>query len=255
LDAIAALIRPERYPRSSRYDARWLLGLDMGPHPLWQLEDILPALRLRPEMRVLDLGSGYGATSVFLARECDVTVTACDLWMDPRAVEEVVRDAGLAESITAVHADVRKLPFPDDAFDAIVSIDAFEYFGTDVHLLPALLRVLKPGGTIGMTTPGLKADPYESRVPDEVWSLWGYETAAFHTPEWWRRHWELSGLLEDVEASWLPDGLENWILWERAVHEFKDAEEGPVLELLQEADGLLGFVSAIARKRSPADTD
>ena len=75
---------------------------------------------------------------------------------------------------------------------------------------------------------------------------------AFHTPEWWRRHWELSGLLEDIEASWLPDGLENWILWARAVREVKGAEEDPVIELLQESDGQIGFVSAIARKRSPA---
>jgi ubiquinone/menaquinone biosynthesis C-methylase UbiE len=44
-----------------------------------------------------------------------------------------------------VNADVRRLPFRDEEFDAIVSIDAFEYFGTDVHLLPVLLRVLKAG--------------------------------------------------------------------------------------------------------------
>jgi cyclopropane fatty-acyl-phospholipid synthase-like methyltransferase len=42
----------------------------MGPHPLWQLEDILPALALKPGSRVLDLGCGRGATAVFLAREC-----------------------------------------------------------------------------------------------------------------------------------------------------------------------------------------
>ncbi|HLS41464.1 MAG TPA: hypothetical protein VK038_11955 [Ornithinicoccus sp.] len=42
----------------------------MGPHPLWQLEDLLPDLALRPGDRVLDLGCGRGATSVFLAREC-----------------------------------------------------------------------------------------------------------------------------------------------------------------------------------------
>jgi cyclopropane fatty-acyl-phospholipid synthase-like methyltransferase len=136
MDPIDALIRPDRYPLSSRYDPRWLLGLDMGPNPLWQLEDILPALALRPEMRVLDLGPGYGATSVFLVRECGVTVTACELWIDPHAVEEVIRSAGLMESVTAVRADVRRLPFPDNSFDAIVSIDAFEHFGTDVHLSP-----------------------------------------------------------------------------------------------------------------------
>ena len=31
-----ALIRPERYPRSSGYDPSWLRDLDIGPHPLWQ---------------------------------------------------------------------------------------------------------------------------------------------------------------------------------------------------------------------------
>jgi SAM-dependent methyltransferase len=119
MDAVGALIRPDRYPLSSAYDPEWLIGLDMGPHPLWQLEDILPALELRPGMHVLDLGSGYGATSVFLARERGVTVTACDLWIDRHAIEEVVRGAGLTDSITVVQADVRRLPFPDDAFDAI----------------------------------------------------------------------------------------------------------------------------------------
>ena len=143
--AIDALVRPDRFPLSSRYDPRWLLDLDMGPHPLWQLEEMLPALGLRPGMRVLDLGSGRGATSVFLARECAVTVTACDLWVDTEEVDDVLREAGVDDAVTAVNADVRHLPFQDDEFDAIVSIDSFEYFGTDVHLLPVLLRVLRAG--------------------------------------------------------------------------------------------------------------
>ena len=54
----------------------------------------------------------------------------------------------------------------------------------------------------------------------------------------------------------MPDGLENWILWARAVREVKGPEEDSVLDMLREADGQqLGFVSAIARKRSPAATD
>jgi ubiquinone/menaquinone biosynthesis C-methylase UbiE len=246
--AVAALTRPDRFPLSARYDARWLLDLDMGPHPLWQLEEMLPKLALRPGMRVLDLGSGRGATSVFLARECGVSVTACDLWVGTEEVEEVLREAGVEDSVTAVNADVRRLPFRDEEFDAIVSIDAFEYFGTDVHLLPVLLRVLKAGGAIGMTTPGLKADPYEGGIPDEVWSLIGYEVAAWHTPEWWRRHWELSGLLESIETSWQQDGLDNWIIWARAVREVKGAKADPILAMLQETDGQIGLVSATARK-------
>jgi SAM-dependent methyltransferase len=122
VSAISALIRPDRYPLSSRYDPRWVIALEMGPHPLWQLEDILPALALEPGSRVRDLGCGRGATSVFLARECGVTVTACDLWVRVEELARVFRKAGVERSVTAVNADVRRLPFADDAFDAIVRI-------------------------------------------------------------------------------------------------------------------------------------
>ena len=136
---LSELIRPVRYPRSSTYDPAWLIALDMGPNPLWQLEDLLPDLALDAGHRVLDLGSGMGATSVFLVKECDVDVVAVDLWVDAPTATGTFVDAGVGERVTAVQADVRKLPFSDGEFDAIVSIDAFEYFGTDVHLLPKLV--------------------------------------------------------------------------------------------------------------------
>jgi SAM-dependent methyltransferase len=250
VSAISALSRADRYPLSSRYDPRWVIELEMGPHPLWQLEDVLPALALEPGSRVLDLGCGRGATSVFLARECGVTVTACDLWVSAAEIQGVLREAGVDRSVTAVNADVRHLPFADDEFDAIVSIDAFEYFGTDVHLLPTLLRVLRSGGAIAMTTPGLEPDPYEAPVPDGVWSVWGHEVAAWHTPEWWRRHWELSGLVDGIEGAWLPDGRENWIRWMEAVQCVRGEREASVLDLLQgEAGVRMGFVSVTARAR------
>ena len=48
-------------------------------------------------------------------------------------------------------------------------------------------------------------------------------------------------------------GVENWILWARAVRELKGAEEDPLLAILHENYGQLGFVSATARKRVAAD--
>ncbi|MFB6805181.1 hypothetical protein [Streptomyces sp. NPDC056387] len=41
----------------------------MGPNPLWLLEDLAGDRDPRSGMKALDLGSGKGATSVFLARE------------------------------------------------------------------------------------------------------------------------------------------------------------------------------------------
>ena len=45
MPALDHLRRPE-YPRSAAYDARWLVDLDMGPHPLWLLEDLAGDLDL-----------------------------------------------------------------------------------------------------------------------------------------------------------------------------------------------------------------
>ncbi|MFE1205014.1 SAM-dependent methyltransferase [Streptomyces sp. NPDC058762] len=57
------------------------------------MEDLAHDLDLRPGMRVLDLGSGKGATSVFLAREYGVEVVAADLWIAPEQAARVFAEA------------------------------------------------------------------------------------------------------------------------------------------------------------------
>lgn len=241
-----SLIRPERYPRSSGYDPQWLRALDMGPHPLWPLEDLLPALRLRPGERVLDLGCGKGASSVFLAREADVEVVAVDRWTPESELRTVMEAAGVADRVDVHQADARELPFADGLFDAVVSIDAFEYFGTDLWFLPALLRVLRPGARIGISTPALRVDPYESAPPATVTDAVGWEAAAWHAPAWWRRHWELTGLVSDVSARMQDGSRDDWIRWVLA----GEGPESPVLTMLRSlgADDI-GFALVSATKR------
>jgi cyclopropane fatty-acyl-phospholipid synthase-like methyltransferase len=57
-------LRLAQFPRSSKYDAEWILRHQMGPHPLWLLESLADALSIRPGMRVLDLGCGTALTSI-----------------------------------------------------------------------------------------------------------------------------------------------------------------------------------------------
>ncbi len=77
----------------------------MGSHPLWQLEDLLNDLRLQPGSRVLDLGCGHGATSVYLARECNVEVTAIDLWVGEDELRAHLRAAGVSVRVTAMNGN------------------------------------------------------------------------------------------------------------------------------------------------------
>ncbi len=241
------------YPRASAYDPRWLLSLNMGPNPLWLLEDLLRDVHLRSSMRVLDLGCGRGATSVFLAREFGVQVWAVDLWIGSALREKVFRDADVADMVHVVDADVRSLPFGDGFFDVIISIDAWEYFGTDDHLLPKLLRVLRVGGQVGVATPAMRRDPRElDAIPDHIRGVAGWEALTWHSAGWWEQQWRLGGLVTAIEARLQPDGWSEWLRWERAVLASGEAGGQPSIDML-EADGgeLLTFAIVSATKLQP----
>ncbi|HZM80560.1 MAG TPA: methyltransferase domain-containing protein [Candidatus Limnocylindrales bacterium] len=250
MSALERLVRPDRYPRSSQYDQAWVLSLDMGPHPLWLLEDLATDLDLRPGLRVLDLGSGKGATSVFLAKEYGVEVVAADWWISARDASATFAAAGVADRVKAVHAEAHQLPFEDNSFDAIVSIDAFEYFGTADSYLPYLVRFLRPGGQLGVATPGMTREIRDlGAIPEHIKQVVGWEAIAWHTPRWWRFQWEITELVTVTSARWQDGGWYDWLLWSQACAERDPAGGRAVIEMLtQDAGELLGFTLLAARK-------
>ncbi|MFI2413328.1 SAM-dependent methyltransferase [Streptomyces sp. NPDC018947] len=251
-----ALTHPA-YPRSNRYDTRWIIEHQMGPHPLWLLEWLAPALGLDdlpPGARVLDLGCGRALTSVFLAREYDVRVTAADLWIRPDENAARLAEAGVADRVLPVRAEAHDLPFGEGTFDAVVSIDAYQYFGTDDLYLPTVTRLLKPGGRIGVVVPALREEPEGVEPPEHLKPYWDPGFWAFHSPAWWRRHWTRSGAVEVEAADWQPDGWRDWLRWSEVC-----AEESPSafmagmardsVELLRADEGrALGFARVVGRR-------
>lgn len=240
----------EDFPLASGYDAEWLLSLDMGPHPLWLLEDLAKDLVIQPGSRVLDLGSGKGATSVFLAREYDVEVWATDLWVPAEVAEATFRDAGVSDQVHAVHGDARHLPFPPAHFDLVVSIDSWEYFGTDDHYLPYLVSFLKPGGQLGVATPAMSKDVRDlGEIPEHIRRLVGWEALAWHPPEWWRQQWQLTGLVEVTSTRLQETGWHDWLLWARALFERDHQSVQGTVEMLEADQGeLLSFALVSGRR-------
>lgn len=138
----------------------------MGPNGLWLMEWLTEAVPLQPDSRVLDMGCGKGATSVFLAEQFGVKVVADDLWIKPTDNWERFVEAGCTDSIVPIHAEAHSLPYADGYFDSLLSVDAYHYFGTADLYLDYYARFVRPGGTIGIVVPGLYEE--SSRSPNDL---------------------------------------------------------------------------------------
>jgi cyclopropane fatty-acyl-phospholipid synthase-like methyltransferase len=205
------------FQRASRYNPEWLAESVSGAAPSLALTEWLcEALELRPGMRVLDLGCGKGASSIFLRREFGVEVWATDLWFPAAGRARRAADAGIREGLTAVQADARFLPFDREFFDVIVSIDAYSYFGTDDLYLEYLLGFVKPGGRVGIAGAGLMQE-VTGPVPEHLAAWWEPAMWCLHSASWWARHWSKTALVEDVRAAAMPEGWRLWLEWQRTI--------------------------------------
>lgn len=243
---MSGLVSPH-FPRASAYNPDWILAtVSGGANSLWLTEWLTSAMDLRPGMRLLDLGCGRGASSVFLHREFGVDVWATDLWFDAEDRAKRIRDAGVDAGVTVVAADARSLPFSPGFFDAIVSIDSFFYYGTDDLYLNYLARYLKPGGTIGIAGAGLLHEVTDG-LPDHLRAWWTQDLWCLHSPEWWWRHWQKTGLVDVLIADTMPDGWQRWLDWHHTV-----APDNAVEIAALEADRgrYLGYARVVARRTS-----
>jgi cyclopropane fatty-acyl-phospholipid synthase-like methyltransferase len=143
---LAAKLTLPQFPRSAAYDPQWMLRNLMGPNAVWLTEALSQAMDLRPGMRVLDMGCGRAISSIFLAREFGLQVWAADLWIKPTDNWQRIQEAGLADRVFPISAEAHALPFAEGFFDAIVSVDAYHYFGTDDLYLRRFARLVKSGG-------------------------------------------------------------------------------------------------------------
>ncbi|HEY3330250.1 MAG TPA: methyltransferase domain-containing protein [Capsulimonadaceae bacterium] len=198
--------------KSAAYDPELVRPLMMGPSALMIVDELTSNLPLRPGMRVLDLGCGMGLTSLFLAKEFGVTVFATDLWISASDNYERIRGLGLDHLIVPIHAEARVLPYASGYFDAVVSVDAYHYFGADDEYLPTLLAPLvKRGGVIAVAVPGVKWEFWDD-IPEAIRP---YLTADmnFHTGKWWKDLWERSGVVSSISVRDMECFDDAWAEW------------------------------------------
>jgi len=139
-------------------------GTDIGQNS-WltvdEYERLLPWLNLSSESHVLEVASGSGGPSLYLARTIGCRVTGIDANESGVATATAMAEkAGATAQVQfrIVNADAA-LPFEADSFDALLCIDSMNHFPNRLSVFCEWQRVLRPGGRALFTDPVVITGP------------------------------------------------------------------------------------------------
>lgn len=237
-----------QYPKSEAWQTPALLEKIMGPNPLKLTEELLLRHRIPRGAAVCDLGSGQGLTSAFLAREYGFTVYAADLWSDPAENRRFFDEMGLDETqVVPVKADAAALPFPPAFFDAVVSVDSYNYFGRDpAYLDEKLLPFVKPGGYLYIAVPGMKKDCHACLPPELLLSWTPEQLDYLHDAAYWSALVSQCRGARVLSVTEMESNEEVWADWLRQDNEYARGDRRAM-----EAGGgkYLNFIAMVLQKR------
>lgn len=115
-------------------------------------------LDVRAGQRVLDVGCGRGAVLFPLAEAVGPTGSVVGIDLSPAMVAATSADAAAMANASVLEMDGQRPEFPDGSFDLITG-------SMSIIMIPDLpvafanyLRLLRPGGRLGMTCPTVPAD-------------------------------------------------------------------------------------------------
>ncbi|KAH8587684.1 ubiE/COQ5 methyltransferase [Bisporella sp. PMI_857] len=107
--------------------------------------------RLKPNMKILDVGCGPGSISVDLAKYIsDGHLTGVEYTDEPLAHARALAAEQNVTNIEFKIGDIHALPFEDDAFDIVHAHQVLQHIRDPVQGLREMRRVAKPGGLVAV---------------------------------------------------------------------------------------------------------
>ena len=142
------------------------------------------ATLITPSSVVLDAGAGSGLVGLELARLGFKTIDGIDISATQLALAEV---KGVYRRL--IHARLgKRLPFPNNAYDAMVSAGTFTFGHAPASSFDEIVRVIRPGGYLVFTLPA-EGDPegyrekYDELSETGRWSMIEWGDAFYSVPD------------------------------------------------------------------------
>lgn len=125
--------------------------------PLWSAAFgllLLKHLELKPDLMILDIGSGTGFPLLEIAARCGPSckIYGIDPWVNANnRANKKIRNYGLS-NVEIIEGYAEEMPFAENYFDLITSNLGINNFSHLAAVIKESYRVLKPAGKIALTT-------------------------------------------------------------------------------------------------------
>ena len=127
-------------------------GEEMESHHRYITEQAIRLMDLRPGERLLDLGCGTGWASRILARLVGEGPAGFGQVVGLDVSDEMVRRARAQsrefDNVMYVWAAADKIPWEENYFDKVLSVESFYYYPDQERVLAELFRVMAPHGRL-----------------------------------------------------------------------------------------------------------
>src|SRR5882762_5828723 len=128
----------------------WIRGDESKEKAQLQLiENLARLANVKPGADILDIGCGFGATSLYLAKQFNAAVTG--ITISPIQVEMAIRAAaGRNLDVTFLSMDAEAMSL-HKKFDILWSVESISHYQNREQFFASAARLLRPGGSFAIT--------------------------------------------------------------------------------------------------------
>ncbi|HYL85066.1 MAG TPA: class I SAM-dependent methyltransferase [Candidatus Angelobacter sp.] len=128
----------------------WIRGDESKETAQLQLiEHVAEAANIQPRVKILDVGCGFGGSSIYLAKKYDAEATGITIsQVQVEMANKAATEAGINAKFLLMDAEAMTFESP---FDVLWSVESITHYHDIPKFFLAAANLLKPGGTLAIT--------------------------------------------------------------------------------------------------------